>query len=203
MRSTTFFAILIVAVAVGVLIVGRRHGEPPRPQATGTVSMLGDSLNVGVEPYLGEALGKGWTLVTDDKVGRRSDEGIAVLEAARLKLGGHVVVSLGTNDPATAVAGFRDDVRRVLQLLGPRRCVVWATIWRDGAPNDAFNDVLRQAASSNHRLHLVEWADMVQRHPRWLAPDGLHGSELGYRERARAVVDAVRDCAPEQVLEPA
>ena len=164
--------------------------------------MLGDSLNVGVEPYLDDALGKGWTLVTDDQVGRRSAEGIDELEAGRLELGGHVVVSLGTNDTPGTVAVFRDDVRRVLRLVGPRRCIVWATIWRDGAPSDEFNGVLRDAASSSHRLRLVDWAEMVRKHPQWLAGDGLHGNELGYRERARAIADAIRDCAPEQTIAP-
>jgi lysophospholipase L1-like esterase len=164
--------------------------------------MLGDSLNVGVEPYLDDALGNGWTLVTDDQVGRRSAEGIDELEAGRLQLGGHLVVSLGTNDTPGTAATFRNDVQRVLQLVGPHRCVVWATIWRDGAPSDSFNDVLRDAASANPRLRLVEWAEMVRQHPQWLAADGLHGNEPGYRERARAIADAVRDCVPEQTVKP-
>jgi lysophospholipase L1-like esterase len=202
MRSTSFFALLIVAVAVGALIVARRHGDSHPSQTSGTVSMLGDSLNVGVEPYLDDALGKGWTVVTDDQVGRRSAEGIGELEAGRLALGSHVVVSLGTNDTPGTAATFRNDVQRVLRLVGRSRCVVWATIWRDGAPSDSFNDVLRDAASANHRLRLVEWAEMVRQHPQWLASDGLHGNELGYRERARAIADAVRDCVPEQTVKP-
>ena len=114
----------------------------------------------------------------------------------------HVVVSLGTNDTPGTAATFRNDVQRVLRLVGRSRCVVWATIWRDGAPSDSFNDVLRDAASANHRLRLVEWAEMVRQHPQWLASDGLHGNELGYRERARAIADAVRDCVPEQTVKP-
>ena len=84
----------------------------------------------------------------------------------------------------------------MLRLAGPERCVVWATIWRDGASHDAFNAVLRDAAKANRRVKLVDWAEMVQDHPDWLADDGLHGNETGYRERAGAVADAVRSCAP-------
>ena len=51
------------------------------------------------------------------------------------------------------------------------------------------------------RMRLVEWAEMVQAHPDWLAPDGLHGNETGYRERARAIAAAVRDCAPVRTAE--
>ena len=60
---------------------------------------------------------------------------------------------------------FRADVARVLELVGPNRCVVWATIWRDGAPSDAFNAVLRDAAAANRRVRLVEWAEMVSSTP--------------------------------------
>ena len=80
----------------------------------------------------------------------------------------------------------------MLKLVGPDRCVIWATIWRDGAPNDAFNDVLREAAEANPRVRLVDWAEMVQLHQDWLAADGLHGNETGYRERAGAVAEAAQ-----------
>ena len=202
MRSTSFFAALLVAVALAALVVARNRDEPATAASRGTVTLLGDSLNVGVEPYLSEAL-PGWKLVANDREGRSTPEGIAELEAGRPVLSSHVVVSLGTNDPPDAVSSFRADVAHLLDLAGPDRCVIWATIWRDGAPGDAFNAVLRDAADANRRVRLVEWAEMVQEHPDWLAPDRLHGNETGYRERARAIAGATRGCAPAQtVTEP-
>ena len=198
MRSTTLFAALLVVVAVAALLSVRRHGEAtPRPG--GTVSLVGDSLNVGVEPYLAGAL-PGWQIVANDRVGRRTSEGIGEITAGRARLAPYVVVSLGTNDPPGSADTFRDDVARVERLVGSNRCLVWATIWRDGKPDDAFNDVLRDTAAANRRLRVVEWAKMVKQHPDWLAPDGLHGSETGYRERAGAIASAVRGCAPGQTV---
>jgi len=194
MRTTFFFAVLLVAVALAALVVVRKRDEPATTVARGTVTLVGDSLNVGVEPYLSKAM-PGWKLVANDRVGRSTPEGIAELEAGRPVLSSHVVVSLGTNDPPGAVAAFRADVAHLLDLVGPNRCIIWATIWRDGAPNDAFNAVLREAAHVNHRVQLVEWAEMVQAHPDWLSPDGLHGNEKGYRERARAIAEAAKGCA--------
>jgi len=182
-----------------VLVLVRLSDEPAATAARGTVTLLGDSLNVGVERYLPDAL-PGWTVVANDRVGRSTPEGIAELEAGRPQLSSHVVVSLGTNDPPGAVAAFRADVSRMLELVGPNRCVVWATIWRDGAPNDAFNAVLRDAAEANRRVRLVEWAEMARAHPELLADDGLHGNEDGYRERARAVAEATTGCAPGQTV---
>lgn len=202
MRSSLFFATLLVVVAVGALVVvgGNPFSAPPAV-SRGTVTLVGDSLNVGIERYVPDAL-PGWKMVANDEVGRVTPQGIAELEAGRPLLSNYVVVSLGTNDPPTAVTEFRKDVARFLRLVGPNRCVAWATIWRDGRPNDAFNDVLRDAARANQRVKLVEWAEMVEKNPELLAPDGLHGNEEGYNERARAVAAAVKSCAPAQSVAP-
>jgi lysophospholipase L1-like esterase len=203
MRSSLFFATLLVVVAVGALVVVRNSLSPGGATAArGTVTLLGDSLNVGIEQYVPDAL-PGWKMVANDQVGRITPQGIAELEAGRPVLSNYVVVSLGTNDPPSEVDAFRRDVARVLALVGPNRCVVWATIWRDQRPNQAFNDVLRDAARANRRMRLVEWAEMVEQNRELLAADGLHGNEAGYRERARKVAAAVKSCAPAQSVTPA
>ncbi len=195
MRTTFLFAALLLIAALAALLVERHRSATTTTVATrGTATLVGDSLNVGVERYVPAALPH-WKIVTNDLVGRTTAEGIDELEAGRPPLSPYVIVSLGTNDPVD-VSGFRAAVGRVLKLIGANRCVVWATIWRNGKPDDAFNDVLRAAAESNRRLRLVEWAAMVRAHPDWLAGDGLHGNETGYRERARAVAAATRSCTP-------
>ncbi len=200
MRSSLLFALLLAAVAVVALLLARPDRGGPARATGGTVALVGDSLNVGVEPYLAEAL-PGFDVIANDRVGRQTQEGIEEIEQGRARLAPHVVVSLGTNDPPAEVDAFRDDVARVTSLVGPGRCLVWATIWRDGAPNDAFNEILRDAAAANRRMRLVEWAEMVQAQPDLLAADRLHGSVNGYSERAGAIADAVRSCAPERVAE--
>jgi lysophospholipase L1-like esterase len=199
MRSTVFFAALLVAVALAALVVVRYRDSSSKAATAGTATLIGDSLNVGIEPYLSGALPH-WRIVANDRVGRTTPDGVAEFAAGRPPLSSHVVVSLGTNDPPAAVEAFRADVARVLELAGPDRCGGWATIWRDGRPADGFNDVLRDAAEARPRVRLVDWAAMVQEHPEWLAPDGLHGNETGYDERARLVAAAVRGCAPGQAL---
>ena len=199
MRSPFTLVVLVVAVALAVLLVVRQRDEAAAPAAVGTATLVGDSLNVGVERYLPEDLPR-WHIVTNDRVGRSTPEGIAEIEAGRPKLSSYVVVSLGTNDPPRAVDAFRADVARFVKLVGQSRCLIWATIWRDGAPNESFNAVLREAAEANPRLRLVAWAEMIRLHRDWLAADGLHGTETGYRERARAVAEAARSCAPAQAV---
>ncbi len=112
MRSTLFFAALLLVAALAALLVERHRSAPASAVVTrGTATLVGDSLNVGVERYLPDALPH-WTIVANDRVGRTTDEGIAELEAHRPALSSYVVVSLGTNDPV--------DVARFPRRRGPR-----------------------------------------------------------------------------------
>jgi lysophospholipase L1-like esterase len=197
MRRRNLFIGLLALVAVGIAaesiaraVHGARHSSAPLRR--GTVSLVGDSLNVGVEPYLEAALG-GWTIETDDVVGRSTATGLEHLRERGAALGRYVVISLGTNDPRDGVDAFRADVTQVLQVAGGR-CVVWATIHRDGNAYAPFNEVLRDEAAANRNLRLVEWTSMLDSHPDWLAADGIHGTPDGYRARAAAIVTAMRSC---------
>jgi len=155
--------------------------------------MIGDSLNLGTEEPLRAKLRR-WKFRTDDVVGRRTETGVDRMALAGSSLAPYVVVSLGTNDSASSVAAFRAEVGRAVELAGPSRCLVWATIHRDGGAYDAFDAVLRAEAARNRNVRVVEWAAMVDAHPGWLAPDGIHGTPDGYAARAAAVVDAMRRC---------
>ncbi len=193
-RSLLIVALGLAALVALVLVVRDRQPANRSPVLPGSaVSLVGDSLNLGTEPALRSAL-RHRTFTTDDVVGRDAATGIDRLRRAGSTLAPYVVISLGTNDPLSAVGAFRSDVAEALRLAGSHRCVVWATIHRDGDAYDAFNDVLRAAAARNRNLRLVEWSAMIDKHPEWLAADGIHGSPDGYVARAEAVVAALRSC---------
>jgi len=197
MRRRNLLIGLLAGVVAGVAtesavdplhIAGHSHAALER----GKVSLVGDSLNLGVEPYLEDALA-GWTIEADDVVGRSTETGIEHLQEKGAALGRYVVVSLGTNDPRDAVDAFRADVAQVMRIAG-NRCVVWATIHRDGEAYASFNDVLRTTAAANRNLRLVEWTSMLAAHPDWLSADGIHATADGYRARAAAIVTSMRGC---------
>jgi hypothetical protein len=184
--------VAVLAVAIAVLVIVATNDDESNAARTGSLFMVGDSLNVGTEPYLEREL-RGWSIETDDVVGRGTGSGIDALEAQGAGLAPVVVVSLGTNDTQGDVAGFRANVRRLLQIAGPRRCVIWLTIWRDGA-NEGFNDVLADDADGRP-LRVILWDEMVAAHPEWLT-DGVHATPEGYEARARAVAEQARNCLP-------
>lgn len=184
--------VLALSAAAAVLAVVVRREDDGSARKPGAVTLVGDSLNVGIERYLPDRL-PGWSIDADDEVGRTTDAGLAALEGLAGALAPVVVVSLGTNDPQTDVEGFRIRVRRALELTG-NRCVVWPSIWRGGA-NESFNEVLAQQAAAGGALRVVDWVGLVERRPELMSGDGVHPTEEGYTARADAIAETVRSCA--------
>lgn len=183
---------LVIAVAIAAAVYAAAHDDAPGADA-GAVTLVGDSLNVGVEPALREEL-DGWTIDAHDRVGRSTTEGIEVLRDLGTRLAPVVVVSLGTNDADGTEAEFRGLVAEALALAGQGRCLVWATIVRDGVARSGFNEALRDA-SGGGGLRLVDWASLVEDDDSLLAADLVHGTPDGYAVRAAETARAVRACA--------
>jgi lysophospholipase L1-like esterase len=189
----TLVLLLAVAVAAATFVAVRRAADDDADSARGAVTLVGDSLNVGVEPYLEDAL-PGWRVDAHDEVGRATREGVAELRARRTKLAPVVVVSLGTNDAEGTEDEFRALVGDAIRVVGPNRCLVWATIVRDGEERTGFDDVLRDAAAEHPNVQLAEWASLVSDDPTLLAGDRVHGTPDGYARRAEETARAIRAC---------
>ena len=183
--------VLAVAIAVAVYAVKRPDDSPAH--ATGSATLVGDSLNVGIEPYLGDEL-PGWRMDAHDRVGRATQEGIDMLRSLGGGLAPVVVVSLGTNDSDGSEPEFRKLVYQAVAIVGPRRCLIWATVVRDGSPRTGFNQVLHEARSAHPNIRLVEWADLVGENRDLLAGDLVHATPEGYARRAEETARAIRDC---------
>jgi lysophospholipase L1-like esterase len=189
----TLALVLAAAIAVAVVVV-RQGSDDSKATTTGAVTLVGDSLNVGVEPYLGAAL-PGWRIDAHDRVGRPTSEGVDELRSLGGSLAPVVVVSLGTNDAEGSESEFRQLVQQAIDTVGPGRCLVWATIVRDGVERAGFDRVLTEASAANPNVRLVDWASTVASDPSLLAPDRVHGTPDGYRRRADAIARVVRDCS--------
>jgi lysophospholipase L1-like esterase len=184
---------LVLAIAVGVAAFAVLRDDDGATQDTGSVTLVGDSLNVGIEPELGKLL-PGWQIDAHDRVGRSTPEGIEELRDLDRRLAPVVVISLGTNDPDGSEREFRRLVDEAIDVVGPHRCLVWATIVRDGAARTGFNHELEEARSEHRNVRLVDWATLVARSPELLAADAVHGTPEGYERRAEETADAIRGC---------
>ena len=157
---------------------------------------VGDSLGVGTEPYLPQALND-WKVDQSVKVARHGFEAISILRK-RGHLPGVIVMSIGGNDDPNNVSGFRNTVAKTVRIAGPRRCVVWpnhfATKEVNGGTFDGYNAVLEDFEDRNRNFRVVNWAAIARAHPGWMAPDGMHVNAAGYQARARAIAAQVRNC---------
>jgi hypothetical protein len=183
--------VIATAIVTATVLVASRDDE--QTTDLGAATLVGDSMNVGTDPYLREAL-SGWRIDAHDRVGRTTAEGVEQLRALGGAVAPVVVVSLGTNDADGSEDEFRALVGDVLRLAGPGRCVVWATIVRGGAPRAGFNDVLEEAAAAHRQLRLLDWAMLVEHDESLLAGDLVHGTPDGYVRRAEETARIARTC---------
>jgi hypothetical protein len=156
----------------------------------------GDSLAVGTKPYLPPELRR-WRVTQSTEVSRHAFEGADVMRSYGRALPRVIHVSLGTNDDPRAVGAFRAAIREVMDVAGPRRCVVWTNIVRPpvgGASYAGYNRALVAESRPRKNLRVVNWARIVREHPQWLAGDGVHVNAEGYRFRAQAIARSVRRC---------
>ena len=195
MRLSLSFLLLAVAVGV-VFVLATGEEEDAAADDTGALTLVGDSLNVGTDPWLREELPR-WDIDSQDRVGRTTTEGIDALRDRGGALAPVVVVSLGTNDPDGTEAEFRRLVDEAVRIVGPDRCLVWATVARGGEERAGFNEVLRDAASAHGNVRLVEWASLVEESSELLEFDLVHGTPDGYARRAAETARTIRTC-PDQ-----
>jgi len=157
-----------------------------------TVLVVGDSLAVGLEPYLGPLVAPRG-VVWDASHGRTTPEGLVRLRAELRTLTPRaVLLSLGTND-GPRPERFRDRIHRALLAIPAGICVVWADIRRPArkGPYRPLNAVLERAARHDRRLVVVHWSRAVARH-RVRLIDGIHPDKSGFDYRSRLFADALR-----------
>lgn len=160
------------------------------------VTVQGDSLTVGSWWRIPAHLGPNYYFVSySAHWGRPSGKGLSLLRKQRL--GRVVVFALGTNDWWSTPSRYRQHLTSVLQMIGPSRCLVVPTIWREG-PSRALNAVLHSLARryGPARMRLASWSEAVASRRVRLSPDGTHpDTEAAWNSRAAIVASAIRACS--------
>lgn len=183
---------LLIVVVGAMLVLPLSASAEPRQ-----VLVVGDSLAVGTEPYLGAMLGDS-NVTWGAQSGRTTPQGLQVLRAGlRAITPQTVVISLGTNDGPDPQR-FGDRLRRVLAAVPAGACVVWSNVNRPPrkGPYAGINRVLWRVAARDPRLVIVDWNWAVAQGQVQL-PDGLHPDAAGYEYRSRMIATAVGRRCPE------
>ena len=156
------------------------------------VLIVGDSLAVGMRPFLSEMI-TDRHLTFDVRNGWTTPQGMEALRSDLQQYAPQtVVINLGTNDGSDPLI-FASRIRRILRAVPARSCIVWPSIRRPprkGAYKE-LNRVLRDAARHDPRLTVIAWDRMVAKGTVSMR-DGIHPTTEGYRFRAWVTAAAVR-----------
>jgi hypothetical protein len=161
-----------------------------------SVFHVGDSLAYGTSLYLPRYL-RGWRLQQKVDVSMQSYSVPGYVAAMGSSLPHVLIVSAGTNGSPSAISLFKADVRKVLRLAGPKRCVIWANVVRppyQGVSYDGINRALADLDRRNRNLVVFDWARMVARNPGALGEDGVHVDVPFYKKRAQALAALAKNC---------
>ena len=192
------FVVPVLAVGLAAIVPAAPTGVAASSIGPGQVLVVGDSLAVGTEPYLGDLL-PGREVKFDAVTGRTTPEGMHALRARLRSLDpGTVVISLGTNDGSDP-ARFASRINRVLDAIPEDTCVVWSTVIRPPRKGAfaGLNRVLRRIDLREGRLSLIDWDQAVQSGHVTL-PDTVHPDAAGFQYRSRMFAEAVdHGCSPQ------
>ena len=187
----------VLAVALAAIVPAAPTGAATSA-GVGQVLVVGDSLAVGTEPYLGDLL-PGREVTFDAVTGRTTPDGMRALRARLLDLHPDtVVISLGTNDGSDP-ARFASRIRRVLDAIPGDACIVWSTVIRPPRKGAfaGLNRVLRRIDLRDDRLSLIDWDQAVQSGHVAL-PDTVHPDATGFQYRSRMFAEAIDQGCPGQ-----
>src|SRR5262249_34193924 len=106
------------------------------------------------------------------------------------------IIGLGANDvgfSTTSVPKATAYIDAMLEAIGPGREVLWITITHDQPDwQAAWNQALVDVAARRLNLHLFDWAPLAAQHPEWMAPDQVHSTPIGYRQKSLLVANATK-----------
>ncbi len=156
---------------------------PRMGRAATSVLQVGDSLGVGTEDLLKKLIDG---ISTNSRVGRTSQQGLEILRNSMRDSISKVIFDLGTND-GTAQQ-LAKSIKAALRVVGEERELVIPTV--EGPQAAAKNRVIRQLASQHSNITVPDWAGNDRG---LLAPDGIHATPQGYKERAQLLAKAVGD----------
>jgi hypothetical protein len=220
-RSLVSLFVLLALVAAGVASAG--VAPPPAGAAVrclgvciaevadptvrpgGAIGLIGDSVLIGVDPWIGADLadagwgpfhywaGTGTRAPADNSLG-------AAYEIRQFRAAGFDppvwFIGVGADDVGfvgSSVAASEADIGVVLGEIGAGRDVVMATIQHPNPVWQAnWNEALHNVAARDPDLHVIEWQALADQHPEWSGGDGVHLAPNGYRARSQFITAALQ-----------
>ena len=178
--------------------VGHAEREVPAidpSELTGSVLVIGDSLEVLTSPYLRRRL-PGMEVRVDAKGGYNSIQLFGLFDRSYDPAQDVIVFDAGTNDNPSYPQILEGNLAHVAKIVGDR-CMVVPTIHglHPGGVGDAGkNRVVEAFAAGRPGTQVPDWNGFVATHPELMQPDHLHPTAAGADARAQLIAEGVRGC---------
>ncbi|WP_430353573.1 SGNH/GDSL hydrolase family protein [Viridibacillus arvi] len=150
------------------------------------VTVIGDSVIVGVAPYLEELLPG---ILVDGKVGRQmiqAEETVKQLQTEG-KLGGKIIIELGTNGLFNS-----NQLRNLLSLLSDKQIFIVNTrVPREW--ENTVNNTISEVAPEFKNTTIIDWYVASEGKENYFYQDGIHLKPEGAKFYASLILKAIKE----------
>lgn len=166
------------------LYTGESAPAASRAQASGKITMVGDSLGVGAKSGL-ESRVPGISI--NAEVGRQYSTGAGIISdmCQNGTIGDTVIIELGTNGPFSVQAG-----QDVINKIGSGKQIYFVTVAGVSWAGDV-NNTINKLAQANSNVHIIDWAGAVSSNPGLLSGDGVHPTGSGYSKLVDVIAKGI------------
>ncbi|MFG1730590.1 acyltransferase family protein [Paenibacillus sp. 843] len=157
------------------------------PVSKSAITAIGDSVMLGVSPYLEKSLPG---IHIDAVIGRQmrqADDLIPAMKTQNRIDGGIIIIGLGTNG-----AFSKKDLDSLLRPLDTAKQILLINtrVPRDWEQN--VNGMLAKAAAQNPKVTLVDWYSASKDHPEYFRSDGVHLEPEGAEAYTSMLLQAIK-----------
>ncbi|GAB6461216.1 hypothetical protein bcgnr5390_61310 [Bacillus luti] len=157
----------------------------PPAQETKKITAIGDSIMVGVTPYLKKAFPD---ITIDAVIGRQMSQGLGSLEAFKTQgtLGNCILIGLGTNGDFK-----KEQLVSMIQSLGAEQKVILINTKVPRPWESTVNQKLNEIATTSPNVTLIDWYTASADHKEYFVSDGIHLSKTGMEAYTSLVVNGI------------
>jgi hypothetical protein len=150
------------------------------------VSMIGDSIGVGIDPYLKKLLPK---LDNNSKVSRQFSQAKEVVQQMLNSgtLANTVIIELGTNGTIS-----EKDMRALIELIGSSRKIVFVNCQVPRSWGVIDNNMIAKVTPDYPNTIIADWYNASLGNSSYLAKDGFHPTTTGAKVLSQLIADAVQ-----------
>ncbi|WP_127593342.1 acyltransferase family protein [Paenibacillus lautus] len=157
------------------------------PVSKSAITAIGDSVMLGVSPYLEKSLPG---IHIDAVIGRQmrqADDLIPAMKTQNRIDGGIIIIGLGTNG-----AFSKKDLDSLLRPLDTAKQILLINtrVPRDWEQN--VNGMLAKAVAENPKVTLVDWYSASKDHPEYFRSDGVHLEPEGAEAYTSMLLQAIK-----------